>query len=132
MVLNGFGNVVRACWDDLPNHYHNVELDTFVIMPNHLHGIIGLIQTVRPESVGAGFKPAPTKQHGLPEIVRALKTFSARRINAIPRAPGHSMWQRNCYERVIRDEDELNRIREYIVYNPAKWADDKDNPENWK
>ena len=84
------------------------------------------------EIVGAGFKPAPTptKRHGLPEIVRGFKTFSARRINESRRTPGEPVWQRNYYDRIIRD-DELNRIREYIIDNPLKWDLDKDNPENW-
>ena len=70
--------------------------------------------------VGAGFKPA----HGLPEIVRALKTFSARRINAQRATPGQPVWQRNYYERIIRNEKELNETRHYIEDNPAHWDND--------
>ncbi len=125
MILNEYGRIVLSCWNDLPNHYSHVRLDAFQIMPNHGHGIIFI--------VGAGLKPAPTptKRHGLPEIVRAFKTFSARRINESRRTPGESIWQRNYYDRIIRDEDELNRIREYIIYNPLKWDLDHDNPQNW-
>ena len=124
MILNEYGRIVLSCWNDLPNHYSHVRLDAFQIMPNHVHGIIFI--------VGAGFKPAPTptKRHGLPEIVRGFKTFSARRINESRRTPGVSIWQRNYYDRIIRD-DELNRIREYIIYNPLKWDLDNDNPQNW-
>ncbi len=102
-------------------------------MPNHVHGIIFFEEWVEP--VGAGLKPAPTtpiKRHGLSEIVRAFKSFSARRINESRRMPGISVWQRNYFERVIRDEDKLNCIREYIIYNPLKWDLDNDNPQNWK
>ena len=67
MQINLLGHVVLHAWHDLPNHYINVTLDAFCIMPNHIHGIIVLVD-------------APTR-HGLPEIVRALKSFSARRIN---------------------------------------------------
>src|SRR5918995_3314994 len=72
------GRLVQAVWYDLPKHYPRVECDAFVIMPNHIHGIIVLTDIVatRNGNVGAGFKPAPTGQ-GLPEIVRAFKTFSA-------------------------------------------------------
>ncbi len=143
MILNGCGKIVLSCWNDLPNHYSNIRLDAFQIMPNHVHGIIFIEESIEP--VGAGFKPASTgkptiKGHGLPEIVRAFKTFSARRINESRRTPGVSIWQRNYAacpersrrERVIRDEDELNHIREYVIYNPVKWDGDEDNPTNWK
>jgi putative transposase len=80
--------------------------------------------------VGAGFKPAPTnldRHHGLPEIVRAFKTFSARRLNDSRNTSG-TVWQRNYFEHVIRSEESLNRIRQYIVDNPAQWEFDRDNP----
>jgi REP-associated tyrosine transposase len=121
MLLNKYGGIVRNCWDDLPNHYQHAQLDEFVIMPNHVHGIIVL-------KVGAGFKPAPTKQYGLPEIVRAFKAFSSRRINDIRDTCGISIWQRNYYERIIRGEKDLHSIREYIRYNPLKWEEDEENP----
>lgn len=77
--------------------------------------------------VGAYFVTVP---HPLSEIVRAFKTFSARRINAQRETPGTPAWQRNYYEHVIRDEVALSQIRNYIVHNPAKWDDDPDNPRN--
>jgi hypothetical protein len=64
----------------------------------------------------------------LPEIVRQFKTFSARRINQHRGMPGIPLWQRNYYEHIIRDEESLNRIREYIVHNPLQWALDRENP----
>ncbi len=121
MALNDAGRMVQQVWDDLPNHYSHVELDECVVMPNHVHGIVVI--------VGAGFKPAPTKRHGLPEIVRALKAFSARRINEIRNTPGVKLWQRGYYEHIIRNDDELNRIREYIANNPMKWEMDRENPD---
>jgi len=126
MILNEYGKIALSCWNDWPNHYSHIRLDAFQIMPNHVHGIVFIV-------VGAGLKPAPTptKRHGLPEIVRAFKTFSARHINESRRTPGEPIWQRNYYDRVIRDEDELNRIREYVIYNPLKWDLDNDNPQNW-
>jgi len=68
----------------------------------------------------------------LSEIVRQLKTFSARRINTIRRTPGAPVWQRNYYEHIIRNENEMNRIREYIINNPIKWETDRNHPENMK
>jgi putative transposase len=79
----------------------------------------------RPPFERAGLKPAPTNHHGLPEVVRALKTFSARKINQIRNSIGISVWQRNYYEHVIRNEKELNKLREYIVDNPLQWYCDE-------
>jgi REP element-mobilizing transposase RayT len=96
-------------------------------MPNHVHGILWLSGAER-----AGLKPAPTgndrTRHGLSESVRALKTFSARRINELRGTPGIPVWQRNYYERVVRNERELNAIRDYIQTNPLRWHLDKENP----
>jgi REP element-mobilizing transposase RayT len=76
----------------------------------------------------AGFKPAPTHRHGLAEIVRALKTFSARRINEMRHTPAMPVWQRNYYEHIIRGDGELLRVREYILNNPLDWENDRENP----
>jgi len=105
-----------------------LELDVFVIMPNHIHGIIFLTD------VGAGLKPAPTVPaghcHPLPEIVRGFKTFSSRKINELRNLSGTALWQRNYYEHVIRRDESLEKIREYIETNPLRWALDKENPVN--
>jgi len=129
MVSNEIGQIVEHAWFDLPNHYPNVELGTFCIMPNHIHGIIILNDL----SVGAGLRPAPTtnptvKSHGLPEIVRAFKSFSARRVNEHLDSPGIPLWQRNYYEHIIRDDDDHNRIHLYIESNPSMWEEDEENP----
>jgi len=79
----------------------------------------------------AQVKPAPTqplKQHGLPEIVRAFKTFSARRVNEHLNSPGIPLWQRNYYEHIIRNDDDDARIHTYIESNPFMWNDDEENP----
>ena len=103
-------------------------------MPNHVHGIITITGDTDAD-VRAGLKPAPTslpaKRHGLPEIVRGFKTFSSRHINQIRGVPGTRVWQRNYYEHVIRSDAALIRIRQYIRDNPAKWAEDPDNPHNF-
>jgi putative transposase len=127
MRLSSLGEIIWLSWFDLPKYYLNVELDVFVIMPNHIHGIMFLTD------VGAGLKPAPTdspcdKLHGLPEIIRAFKTFSSRQINKFRNTPGISVWQRNYYEHVIRKDESLDKIREYIETNPLRWALDKENP----
>ena len=121
--LNELGRIVEQVWADLPGHYFNVQCDAFVIMPNHIHGVIVLDEPI----VGAGLKPAPTP-HALPEVVRALKTFSARRINEMRHLPGAPVWQRNYYEHVVRNDGELLRVREYIFNNPLEWTNDRENP----
>jgi len=127
MRLNKIGHAVQDVWENLVDHYARVELDDFVVMPNHVHGIIVIVDHRGP--VGAGLRPAPTrKQYGLPEIVRAFKSFSARRINEMRHSPGAPIWQRNYFEHVIRSEESWNRIRQYILDNPARWAFDRENP----
>ncbi len=142
MCLNEYGNIAADCWQDLPKHYAHIELDAFIIMPNHVHGIIVVGAGFKPAFFSnpdgkinaeckyrAGLKPAPTyAQHGLSEIVRAYKTFSTRYINKIRNASGIPVWQRNFYEHIIRNEQELDAIRTYIKDNPSKWTWDEENP----
>ncbi len=147
MMLNELGKILLLTWNDLPSHNQHIILDEFVIMPNHIHGIIFInvgtdsnIAGADSNIVGAGSKPAPMepapmepapmvkKHHGLSEIVRQFKTFSARRINKHRGTPGAPVWQRNYWEHIIRDELELNRIRGYITNNPLNWEFDNENP----
>ena len=92
MVLNEYGNIVENVWYNLGKHYQNIKLDKFVVMPNHTHGVIVLIDM---DIVGAGLKPAPTdltKCYSLSEIVRAFKTFSSRHINELRKTQGVLVW----------------------------------------
>jgi putative transposase len=111
--LNEMGTIVQQTWDHLPTHYHGIDLDAFIVMPNHVHGIIILAD-------------ASARRHAIPEIVRGFKTFSARRVNERAGKSG-VLWQRGYYEHVIRNEKALDRIRAYIANNPARWADDPEN-----
>ncbi len=121
MHLSEHGEIVALAWSDLPRRYPHIRLGAFVVMPNHVHGII--------EIVGAGLRTRPYKsaKHGLPEIVRGFKTYSARHLNEIQGTAGRPLWQRNYYEHIIRNDDELNKIREYISTNPLRWASDPEN-----
>lgn len=117
------GEIVQDVWVGLADHYEHIETGPFIVMPDHFHGIIHMTDV----RVGAGFKPAPlsgTRQHALPEIVRAFKTFSARQINVLRGTSGRKVWQRGYHEHIIRDEREWVRIRDYIDQNPAKWGND--------
>jgi putative transposase len=117
MRLTKFGQIVHYAWLDLPKHYPHLGLGAFCIMPNHFHGII-LINDV--EKVGLRRQP-------ISEIMRAFKSFTARRINAIRRTPGIPFWQRNYYEHIIRNEQDHALIRDYILSNPKNWEEDDEN-----
>lgn len=137
MVLSETGQIAQFVWDDLPNHVAGCVPSEFIVMPNHVHGIVLLVgagsKPARgagadvPEKTWAGLEPAPTRQT-LSEIVRQFKTFSARRINAMRSTQGVPVWQRNYYEHVIRNEDDYHRIAEYITTNPARWEEDTLHP----
>jgi putative transposase len=129
MQLNSWGKIVGNCWSTIPSHFTDVELDEFVIMPNHLHGIL----VITDDSGRGTIYRAPTIERfgspvrgSLPTIIRCFKAAVTRRINRVYGATG--IWQRSYYEHIIRSEDQLNRIRQYIVENPLKWALDKENP----
>ena len=125
MRLNGNGKIVENTWNDLIHHINSIELGEFVVMPNHVHGIIHIIE--RELIPRAGLEPAPTppQQKSLSEIIRQFKTFSARHINIQRLTPGLPVWQRNYYEHIIRDEKSFNKIADYITYNPARWETDE-------
>ncbi len=114
MILNEWGRIVDFCWNDLPNHYGNCVLDSHVVMPNHFHGII-IIEN----------NPSCEKKYSLSEIIRGFKTFSSRRINELPIIGDKFHWQKSFYDRIIRNEKELNNIRRYIEQNPLKWEIEK-------
>ena len=112
LINNDEAEIVLDCWNDLPNHYSNIILDEFIVMPNHVHGIIGISNN-------------ETDGHNLSEFIRALKTFSSRRINNIRKTPGISVWQSRFYEHIIRNDRELDNTREYIRNNPINWIKDE-------
>jgi putative transposase len=131
MRLNDVGRLVETEWLNTAKIRPYVSLDAFIVMPNHFHAIF-FIQ----HRAGATHRVAPTgaKPGGGPEpasvgaIVGQFKSRVTKEINA-----WHSfgsLWQRNYYEHVIRDEEDLNRIRQYIQDNPRRWLDDENNPEN--
>ncbi|HHT9125118.1 MAG TPA: transposase [Candidatus Brocadiia bacterium] len=127
--LNEYGQIVKECWEWLSHQYSYVKAEEYVVMPNHLHGIILITDDCR-----GGSRTAPTgiiKRKPLGRLIGAFKTVSSKHINKIHYISGSSIWQRNYYEHIIRNENELNLIREYIINNPAQWADDENNPNNF-
>ena len=143
MRLNEAGRMVQTVWDELSDHYPGVQTDAFIIMPNHIHAIIVLID------VGAGPRTcphqrdnegqpqgvAPTMPLSLPDVVHRFKLMTTTRYRQGVTRYGWSpfnkkLWQRNYYEHIIRDENDLMQIRQYIEENPAKWEEDENHPVN--
>lgn len=121
-------------WEELPIRFPNITLDTFVIMPNHLHGIVAIVGAIHelplpppPPNMPLASR-AQRRQMLLPKIIGYFKMNSSKRINRLRYTIGASVWQRNYYEHVIRNEAELARVREYIQNNPAQWETDTENP----
>jgi len=121
IIVNGGRKAVLKTWEGLPLRFPGLELDAFIVMPNHVHGIIivGAQFIAPPEGV---INHAPALGH----IIRTFKASSAYLIRQ--KYNPHFAWQRNYYEHIVRDEDSLNRIREYIVTNPQRWHLDRENP----
>jgi putative transposase len=135
MIKNEYGRTVCACWDDLPNHYAGIRLDAFVVMPNHIHGIVAVMDVEAIHESPLRHKTVPS--HGaahrrsmlLPKIIGRFKMNSGKHINRLRQTPGVAVWQRNYFEHIIRNEQSLERIREYIADNPRRWNKDTENPE---
>ncbi|MCK6555854.1 transposase [Candidatus Binatia bacterium] len=195
MRLNDAGRLIQSVWNDMPTFYRGVETDEFVVMPNHVHGIIVLVRATprgrpdgrddavgatprgrpdgrdavgatprgrpdgrdavgatprgrpdgrddavgatprgRPDGRDAGQARGPAPTMSLGDVVHRFKTMTTRRYADAVKQSGWPafagrLWQRNYYEHIIRNEESLNRIRRYILDNPARWASDRENPQ---
>jgi REP element-mobilizing transposase RayT len=137
MVLNEHGEIATRCWLEIPDHFPQVELDEYIVMPNHLHGV--LVIRCRGEAFGApNASPLPpqpphgTQPGSLGAIIQNYKSISTRKINHQRKSPGTPVWQRNYYEHVVRNEKSLDDIRSYILSNPSCWDQDEENPSPQK
>jgi putative transposase len=166
MQLNDAGKMVYDVWNDLPAFYPSVQTDAFIVMPNHIHGIIILVGADprvcpnadprvcpaqpsvgvgpracpdsgpracpgQPQELGQPQEVAPTL--GLPDVVHRFKTMTTKRyadgVKRLGWEPFRGrLWQRNYYEHIIRNEESLDRIREYILTSPMRWVLDRKNP----
>jgi len=139
MILNEAGKMIEEQWLALLARFPNIELDVYQIMPNHAHGIIVIAEPEIGVGVmsGAGIKPRAGMLRDpaltLGDIVGAFKSITTHEY--IQGVDNHHwqqfykrLWQRNYYEHVVRDEEDLNRIRDYIQSNPANWDEDEENP----
>ena len=154
MHLNDAGKMVDKIWQEMPQHYPGVDVDFHVVMSNHFHGIILIIDEndVGAPHYGRPFKSGqvqgsdkaqgpgqtqwsdPTKRLSLGDIIGRFKSFTTHKyIDGVKNCNWEpfykQLWQRNYYERIIRNEKELNRIRKYIIENPLKWESDNENPK---
>lgn len=145
MRLNEVGKIVHEEWLNTAVMRPNVDLDAYVIMPNHFHTVIFMHDDVgahcmRPDSEVHGNEAHTNQAHGsaplrrqsgsIGSIVAGFKSAATKRINALRDNPGCPVWQRNYHEHVIRNEDDLANIRQYIADNPLKWDLDENNPAN--
>ena len=106
----------------------NVKLDEFVVMPNHFHSLVS-ISDPRRVVLHTPSEKFRSPSQTLGSIVRGFKAATTKRINELRGLSNDVVWQRNYYEHVVRDESELERIRQYIADNPLQWRFDRENPE---
>ncbi len=116
MCPNEAGRIAESSWLWLESQYPHIALDAFIIMPNHVHGII-IIRA--PRAIHG--EPTLIRRKPLGRLIGAFKTVSAKRINCLRRSPGAPLWHRNYFDHIIRNEDALASIREYIRTNPDRW-----------
>ena len=125
MYLNEAGDMVWQWWGEVASKFPYISAGEFVAMPDHVHGILNIVES----------QPSALDQAPVPRIIQWFKTMTTNayirgvKERGWPPFPG-KLWQRNYYEHVIRDDDELRRASECIAYNPSKWHEDTDNPNN--
>ncbi len=132
VTLNQYGEMVQEAWQNTETIRPNVSLDAFVVMPNHLHGIIVLVGATRRVALPNSNPPKGPLPGSIGAIIGQFKSTTTKQANRVRGVEGPSLWQRNYYEHVIRNERALNKVREYIENNPLRWAEDQENPVNWK
>lgn len=126
MGLNILGCIAHHFWEEIPKYFEYVILDEFVVMPNHIHGILHITQKL--ENVGA----ISNRPYGdISQIIKGYKSSVTKSINNLVTEKKISKiyfdWQKSFYDHIIRNEKELHNIRKYIRYNPAKWETDIEN-----
>jgi putative transposase len=125
VMLSPFGEIARQKWVHSAVLREGVELDLFVVMPNHVHGLVVLRPPPRLPDLP---RDARFASRSLGALVGGFKAATSRRINDLRGTPGRPVWQRNYYDRIVRDEDELDAIRAYIGDNPSRWSQDPEHP----
>lgn len=154
MCLNNLGKVIKQQWEKLAARFVFVELGAFVVMPNHIHGVIIIhdrrgtakngnqnniethrcAPTAEMQNNAEPFHRAPTAEQfgkpvagSIPTIIRSYKSAVTLRINLMRRTEGQPVWQSNYYEHVIRNQADWEQINAYIEANPFRWDEDNEN-----
>ncbi len=124
--LNDLGRIAAEEWLKSAQVRSEVQLDAWIVMPNHIHGIVML----NDERKGTERPVAPGGPHArsLGALMAGFKSSVTKRINSFRGTPGAAVWQRSYYDHVIRNQSSLNRIRQYIGENPVRWPEDPENP----
>ncbi len=141
MQLNECGKIVESEWLRSAELRLEIECGEFVVMPNHFHGIVKIVgaygntpmtgdtPVYRDVQQRAYFHtPLRSPSRNLGAMVRGFKSAAGKRMNEIANTPGAAVWQRNYFEHVIRDDDDYNRITEYVENNPQRWMEDSLHP----
>lgn len=133
MVLTRMGEIVRTCWIDIPRHFPAVKIEPYVVMPNHLHGILTidsemLDATRKDKSPGKMELFGKSSPKSIPAIVRSFKAAASKRARELGLVSSATIWQRGYFERVLRNTREFVEVTNYILQNPAKWPVDDENP----
>ncbi|HMN49306.1 MAG TPA: transposase [Ignavibacteriaceae bacterium] len=123
LILTEFGKILDEVWNNLPEYY-NVELDYYIIMPDHFHGIIIIDNSLKINA------KEQKKESSLSDIIGKFKSFTTRKIRETLSDKTEFKWQKSFYDRIIRNENELFNIRKYIQENPLRWDIEKNSPEN--
>jgi putative transposase len=138
-VLSRIGEIVRTCWTEIPQHFTNVVIESYVVMPNHLHGIL-TINSKLPGSIelpdtNSADKTASANEsfgklaaNSIPTVIRSFKAAASKRARESGLVTAGTIWQRGYCERVLRNTREYVEVTNYILLNPARWAHDEDNP----
>jgi putative transposase len=131
MILNPEGDIVFEEWERSTELRPHMIFDEFVIMPNHMHAVVWILDkdTSCAAHSSVHLQRTPRVARSLGSFVAGFKATTTRRIKTIQSTPRVKIWQANFYEHIIRNEPELQRIRDYIIGNPAQWAADKENPD---
>jgi len=130
------GEMIVRWWNELPNKFPDVVLGAFIVMPNHFHGIIFIINKRRGEVISPrnniqGGETPPLRKPTLGQIVGYFKYQSTKEMNEVGNTGTITkFWQRNYYEHIIRDEKELQQKTDYIFSNPSRWEEDEENSGN--
>ncbi len=127
MIPNAAAHAVQETWLGLPNRFPTLELDSFIVMPNHVHAILALFRTPQ-ETTGAASSAPTNSPPSLGKIIRVFKSLSAIEVNRLGNKVAQPVWQRNYFEHIIRRGEDLDAIRRYIQENPLRWDHDHNNP----